>query len=93
MARLGIYQLSTPDHMSLLRFVLNAEMIQDTMILIALDWSQPWNFVSRLQQWIQVIHHTIFDLYKHNPNHKQSMESLCQNGKLDRHETGKILDG
>ncbi|SAM04932.1 hypothetical protein [Absidia glauca] len=79
MARLGIYQLSTPDHMSLLRFVLNAEMIQDTMILIALDWSQPWNFVSRLQQWIQVIHHTIFDLYKHNPNHKQSMESLCQN--------------
>ncbi|KAI8337215.1 dynein light intermediate chain-domain-containing protein [Chlamydoabsidia padenii] len=78
MARLGIYQLSTPEHMSLLQFVLNMEMIKDTMILIVLDWSQPWTFMAKLQQWIQVIHHTVLGLYKQHSDNKLVMESLCQ---------------
>ncbi|CAO3596772.1 unnamed protein product [Absidia cylindrospora] len=75
-ARLGIYQLSVPEHSALLKFVLNMEMITGTMILVVLDWSQPWSFVAKLQQWMQVVDQALHSLCHQHPMIKTTLEGL-----------------
>ncbi|CAG8562847.1 241_t:CDS:2 [Paraglomus occultum] len=60
-ARLGFYQLASSDkaYNSLLRFALNLTTLQESVIIIVLDWSRPWTFIETLQRWIKVVEQAI----------------------------------
>ncbi|KAI8092780.1 dynein light intermediate chain-domain-containing protein [Halteromyces radiatus] len=75
-ARLGIYHLSAPGYLTLLQAVLNMEMIKDTMILIVLDWEQPWKMVEKLQQWMHMIHQ-VMSTFNHEDN--EEMDQIRAN--------------
>jgi len=81
-ARLGFYQLASSDkaYNSLLRFALNVTTIQESVIIIVLDWSRPWTFVETLQRWIKVVEQAINSV-------KQEGESGSKNGWTK----GKVL--
>lgn len=39
---------------SLLQFAINEENLSSTLLIIALDLSQPWNIVESLQSWLEI---------------------------------------
>lgn len=57
LARLGIYQLpsSLPPYPDLLSLALDRRTVLDSVVLIALDWEKPWNFVTQLRKWIYLL--------------------------------------
>ncbi|KAI8980273.1 dynein light intermediate chain-domain-containing protein [Pilobolus umbonatus] len=66
MARLGIYQLglSSPEFLPLLKFAIRADTLPDSCVLILLDWTRPYEFITTLQKWISVLHHLIAEINK-----------------------------
>ncbi|KAK4057713.1 hypothetical protein OIO90_001361 [Microbotryomycetes sp. JL221] len=58
MARLGVYQLASPQPpvSSLLPLALSPVTMLDSIVLIMLDWQQPWSFVRHLQAWMNLLH-------------------------------------
>ncbi|KAG0193425.1 hypothetical protein DFQ28_005242 [Apophysomyces sp. BC1034] len=66
MARLGLYQLglSAPEYLPLLKFALSSETLADSFVVIALDWSRPWQFLESLQRWLNVLRHAIQEICK-----------------------------
>ena len=81
-ARLGFYQLAGSDkaYHSLLRFALNLTTLPDSAVIIVLDWSRPWTFISTLQRWIKVVEQAINSV-------KQEGESGSKSGWTK----GKVL--
>ncbi|KAI8581467.1 hypothetical protein K450DRAFT_231451 [Umbelopsis ramanniana AG] len=65
-ARLALYQLglSAPEYLPLLNFAINTHTIADSMIVLVLDWSKPWNFIETLQRWIKVLEGLIDNVCK-----------------------------
>lgn len=43
------------SYRSLLHLALPKERLQDTLIIITLDMSQPWNFIESLDMWCSVL--------------------------------------
>ncbi|CAO3611282.1 unnamed protein product [Cunninghamella blakesleeana] len=80
-AKLGIYKLSSPEHSSLLKFIMNEEMIKDLMIIITLDWSKPWSFVSSLEKWLNTINQVFLQLYNSHANIKILLDKLSNDVK------------
>jgi len=68
-ARLALYQLglSAPEYLPLLKFAINTNTLADSMVVIVLDWSKPWEFVESLQRWIKVL--------------EELIENVCKEGK------------
>ncbi|KAF7721649.1 hypothetical protein EC973_004325 [Apophysomyces ossiformis] len=66
MARLGLYQLglSAPEYLPLLKFALSSETLADSFVVIALDWTRPWQFLESLQRWLNVLQHAIQEICK-----------------------------
>ncbi|KAL1918526.1 uncharacterized protein VTP21DRAFT_3186 [Calcarisporiella thermophila] len=60
-ARLSFYQLASshPSFAPLLRFVLNADSLPDSLVVIVLDWSRPWTFVETFERWVRVLHSAV----------------------------------
>ncbi|KAK4055164.1 hypothetical protein OIV83_000444 [Microbotryomycetes sp. JL201] len=56
-ARLGVYQLPSPEppHASLLSLALTPATFMDSIILIVLDWEQPWRFMRDLHAWTSLL--------------------------------------
>ncbi|KAI9319808.1 dynein light intermediate chain-domain-containing protein [Dichotomocladium elegans] len=65
-ARLGMYQLglSAEEYLPLLKFALNADTLADSLVIITLDWTQPWKFLDSFQRWINVLQRTIDEICK-----------------------------
>lgn len=57
LARVSLYLLTTPSHKftSLVKPLLNKKTIPNSLIVILLDWSQPWNWMRQLREWILFI--------------------------------------
>ncbi|EGD83023.1 hypothetical protein PTSG_03659 [Salpingoeca rosetta] len=54
--RLGVYTLDgNEQHKGLLQFVCNEEQLENTLFLICLDYSKPWNLLSSLERWVDVM--------------------------------------
>lgn len=53
LARLSVFQLSSPlpPYPSLLSLAL----VPDSLVVICLDWDQPWEFVRQLEQWVVLL--------------------------------------
>eukprot|EP01116_Phalansterium_solitarium_P021965 TRINITY_DN7063_c0_g1_i1.p1 TRINITY_DN7063_c0_g1~~TRINITY_DN7063_c0_g1_i1.p1 ORF type:complete len:503 (-),score=136.68 TRINITY_DN7063_c0_g1_i1:516-1853(-) len=55
-SRINAWQLEGENsHRQLLRFALNATTIEHSLAVIALDLSQPWNAVTALKNWLDVL--------------------------------------
>jgi dynein light intermediate chain 1 len=68
-ARLNLWQLEgEEEHKDLLKFALNPSTIQNAMIGIVLDFSQPWNLVASLNRWLQIIEGYLKGVFKQLPN-------------------------
>lgn len=65
-ARLGVYQLglSAVEYMPLLKFALSTDTLADSVVLIVLDWTRPWEFLETFQRWINVLQHRIDEICK-----------------------------
>ncbi|KAI7862405.1 dynein light intermediate chain-domain-containing protein [Spinellus fusiger] len=86
MTRLGLYQigLSSPEYQPLLKFVLNADTLADSCVVICLDWTQPWAFLETLQRWINVLQRAIQAIVKDgsvgesSKSGKVIVDTLCE---------------
>ncbi|GAA5807691.1 hypothetical protein MFLAVUS_001065 [Mucor flavus] len=65
-ARLGVYQLglSAVEYMPLLKFALSTDTLSDSVVLIVLDWTRPWEFLETFQRWINVLQHRMDEICK-----------------------------
>jgi dynein light intermediate chain 1, cytosolic len=64
LARLSIYTLSdpSPTYASLLSPLLTPKTIPHTLLVILLDWSQPWNWIRQLRDWIRLLRNVVGSL-------------------------------
>ncbi|XP_033123744.1 cytoplasmic dynein 1 light intermediate chain 2-like [Anneissia japonica] len=55
-ARCGVWLLDgDDDHSRLLQFALTADNIEDTLVILVVDMSQPWNVKASLDKWSRAL--------------------------------------
>ena len=64
LARISLYTLTSPlpAFASLLRPLLTPQSIPNTLIVILLDWSQPWKWLRQLREWILLLRTVLISL-------------------------------
>lgn len=64
LARLGIHMLSNPEpsFTPLLKPLLTPKMLPNTLLVILLDWSQPWLWVRQVRDWVRVLRSLMLSL-------------------------------
>ncbi|KAL8824251.1 MAG: hypothetical protein Q9170_008215 [Blastenia crenularia] len=57
LARLSIYLLSesSPSFSSLVKPLLTSERIPETLVVILLDWADPWSWARQVRDWIRFL--------------------------------------
>ncbi|OTA99994.1 hypothetical protein M426DRAFT_324647 [Hypoxylon sp. CI-4A] len=93
LARISLYLLTSPapSFTSLIKPLLTPQSIPNTLIVILLDWSQPWSWLRQLREWILLLRTVIMSL---SMECKETMEEVM-NSWRDRGRTGGSvnLDG
>ncbi|KFX88122.1 hypothetical protein V490_07812 [Pseudogymnoascus sp. VKM F-3557] len=89
-ARLSLYLLadSSPTFTPLLRSLLTPESIPNTLIVVLLDWSEPWLWLRQLRDWVKLLRVLLVSL---SPECKAKMEEVMIRWR-DRGK-GTALDG
>ncbi|KAJ3171718.1 hypothetical protein HDU88_007798 [Geranomyces variabilis] len=60
LARAGFYHLASDTAFgNLIRFALDADALNHSMVLIVLDWTKPWEFITTLETWLGVLEREI----------------------------------
>ncbi|KAL4872440.1 hypothetical protein BDV12DRAFT_162201 [Aspergillus spectabilis] len=64
LARVSAYLLSEPSlsFAPLLKPLLTPQSIPETLVVILLDWSEPWTWVRRLREWVRLLRHVLISL-------------------------------
>ncbi|CAJ2504120.1 Uu.00g115140.m01.CDS01 [Anthostomella pinea] len=93
LARISLYLLSSPapSFTSLVKPLLTPQSIPNTLIVILLDWSQPWLWMRQLREWLLLLRTVLVSL---SPECEETMkESMI--AWRDRGRTGGSvnLDG
>ncbi|MCJ1307963.1 hypothetical protein MMC25_001613 [Agyrium rufum] len=75
LARLSIYTLSEPliPFVSLLKPLITTGTIPDTLLILVLDWSEPWNWMRQLRDWVYLLRQVVMGL---EIEEKDAMERL-----------------
>ncbi|KAI1806880.1 dynein light intermediate chain-domain-containing protein [Daldinia bambusicola] len=93
LARISLYLLSSPSpsFTSLIQPLLTPQSIPNTLIVILLDWSQPWLWMRQLREWLLLLRTVMMSL---SHECKATMEEVMDSWK-DRGRTGGSvnLDG
>ncbi|CZS91790.1 related to dynein light intermediate chain 2 [Rhynchosporium agropyri] len=91
LARLSIYLLSdpSPSFTPLLQPLLTPQTIPNTLIVVLLDWSQPWFWLRQLRDWIRLLRTLLVSL---DGDSKEKMEEVMINWR-ERGRGGNSLDG
>ncbi|CZR63838.1 related to dynein light intermediate chain 2 [Phialocephala subalpina] len=91
LARLSIYLLSdpSPSFTPLLQPLLTPQTIPNTLIVVLLDWSQPWFWLRQLRDWIRLLRTLLVSL---DADCKEKMEEVMISWR-DRGRGGNSLDG
>lgn len=91
LARLSLYLLADPSpaFTPLLRPLLNPQTIPNTLIVILLDWSQPWLWLHQLRDWIRLLRTLLVSL---DHDCKEKMEEVMISWR-DRGRGTASLDG
>lgn len=92
LARISLYTLTSPSpaFASLLQPLLTPQSIPNTLIVVLLDWSQPWKWLRQLREWILLLRTVLVSL---SSECKEAMEELMVSWR-DRGRGGSVnLDG
>lgn len=56
-----MYQVVSPvaPYPELVSLALDKSTLQDSLIIITLDWEKPWNFLHELCDWIELLERTL----------------------------------
>jgi dynein light intermediate chain 1 len=91
LARLSLYLLSdpSPSFTPLLQPLLTPQTIPNTLIVILLDWSQPWLWLRQLRDWVRLLRTLLVSL---DDNCKTKMAEVMISWR-DRGRGTTTLDG
>ncbi|KAI2639225.1 dynein light intermediate chain-domain-containing protein [Xylaria nigripes] len=93
LARVSLYLLSSPapSFASLIKPLLTSQSIPNTLIVILLDWSQPWSWMRQLREWLSLLRSVILSL---SPECKEAMEEVISGWRERGRAGGSVnLDG
>ena len=64
LARVSAYLLSEPSasFAPLLKPLLTPQSVPETLVVILLDWSDPWTWTRRLREWVRLLRHVLISL-------------------------------
>ncbi|KAK1764078.1 dynein light intermediate chain-domain-containing protein [Phialemonium atrogriseum] len=92
LARISLYTLTSPclAFSSLLQPLLTPQSIPNTLIVVLLDWSQPWKWMRQLRQWILLLRTVLVSLSMES---KDTMEDVMISWRDRGRGGGTNLDG
>jgi dynein light intermediate chain 1 len=92
LARISMYTLTSPSpaFSTLLQPLLTPQSIPNTLIVILLDWSQPWKWMRQLRQWILLLRTVLVSL---SNECKETMEEVMLSWRDRGRQGGTNLDG
>jgi dynein light intermediate chain 1, cytosolic len=90
LARVSTYLLTSPSSTfdSLLRPLLTPQTIPETLIIVLLDWSQPWSWLRQLRRWILLLRSVLREL---SPECTYALEEVMRNWR-DRGRGGGAMN-
>lgn len=92
LARISMYLLTSPSpsFASLIKPILTPQSIPNTVLVVLLDWSEPWSWVRQLREWMLLLRTVLLDLPDES---KITMEEVMSQWK-ERGRGGSLnLDG
>lgn len=91
-ARTSLYTLTnpSPSFSNLLQPLLTPQSIPNTLIVILLDWSQPWAWMRQLREWILLLRTVLVSL---SHEAKEKMEEVMLSWRDRGRQGGTNLDG
>jgi dynein light intermediate chain 1 len=91
LARLSVYTVGEPSpaYASLLKPLLTPKTLPNTLIVILLDWGQPWNWLRQLRDWVRLLRSIMVSL---DDESKDTMEENIVEWR-DRKRNNPSLDG
>lgn len=91
LARVSLYLLSdpSPSFTPLLQPLLNPDTIPNTLVVILLDWRQPWFWLRQLRDWIQLLRALFMSLDDRCTEKMEEVMARCQ----DKGRGSNVLDG
>ncbi|KAI3326883.1 dynein light intermediate chain-domain-containing protein [Xylariaceae sp. AK1471] len=93
LARISLYLLSSPapSFTPLIKPLLTPQSIPNTLIVILLDWSQPWSWMRQLREWLLLLRTVLLSL---SPECKEAMEEVISSWRERGRTGGSVnLDG
>jgi dynein light intermediate chain 1 len=92
LARISLYTLASPSpaFASLLQPLLTPQSIPNTLIVVLLDWSQPWKWMRQLREWILLLRTVLVSL---SDESKETMEEVMLAWRDRGRGGGTNLDG
>ncbi|KAH8908161.1 hypothetical protein BR93DRAFT_927196 [Coniochaeta sp. PMI_546] len=92
LARISMYTLTSPSpaFSTLLQPLLTPQSIPNTLIVVLLDWSQPWKWIRQLRQWILLLRTVLVSLSNES---KETMEEVMLSWRDRGRQGGTNLDG
>jgi dynein light intermediate chain 1 len=92
LARISLYTLTSrsPAFASLLQPLLTPQSIPNTLIVVLLDWSQPWKWLRQLREWILLLRTVLVSL---SNECKDAMEEVMLSWRDRGRGGGTNLDG
>ncbi|KAK0612541.1 dynein light intermediate chain-domain-containing protein [Bombardia bombarda] len=92
LARINLYTLASPEpaFASLLQPLLTPHSIPNTLIVVLLDWSQPWKWMRQLREWILLLRTVLISL---SNECKVTMEEVMMSWRDRGRGGGTHLDG
>ncbi|KAL8824891.1 MAG: hypothetical protein Q9191_004744 [Dirinaria sp. TL-2023a] len=86
LARLSIYLLSEPSaaFAPLVKPLLTARSIPESLLVVLLDWSEPWHWVRQLRNWIRFMKGVTSDLDNEAQDCMETTMREWQQGKRGR---------
>lgn len=92
LSRISLYTLTSPSPAfgSLLQPLLTPQSIPNTLIVVLLDWSHPWEWMRQLRHWILLLRTVLVSL---SSECKETMEEVMINWRDRGRGGGTNLDG
>ncbi|KAK3372161.1 dynein light intermediate chain-domain-containing protein [Podospora didyma] len=92
LARISLYTLTNPSptFASLLKPLLTPQSIPNILIIVLLDWSQPWKWMRQLREWILLLRTVIQSL---DDDCRAAMEEVMISWRDRGRGGGTNLDG
>lgn len=83
LARLGLYLISEPNPVftSLLRPLFTPTSLPETLIVILLDWTRPWEWVAQLKTWVRLLRDIFTSL---DDDCRRTLDDVTQNWESRR---------